>query len=710
MRPSARQASAVCAALGVVLLATVATAGWIRSGDESSARSVAVRAAGSRATSVESEVAALIRQDSDLLRTLSREPSFGEWEALPGTDQTKLAEDAGAAAAFRDEMRVAFGDYAQLFPLAFQTLEFVDTRNARPVAVSTAGAWSLAPTLPATVGAAQQHWFAQVTALKPGAVFVTPPYKDETGARVVTIATPLLRENTHGIVLTTLQLSRLGESMVMASSSAADAVGLVDLRDGSVLVSGNSINPIKPAIAQRAKSLLGTGYASSADFTVGGRTVSAVSAGGSVTSSGGLGWLAVVSDGPLPAAGVGTALSPALRMLALAGLLFLLLAVVTYVRVRREAAEQAAAVRRERDRFAAGMDELTGALARASEGNLATRLDVELGDEVMTGLAASFDQTLESLRELVAQAQVNSSQLNAAATELHAASTQQASSASQQSAVVTETTATIAELAATAEQIAENSRAVADVAERTLATTIEGRDAVEESVSAIEAVSTQVGFIAEVCEGLGEKITEIGDILAIIDELSDQTNLLALNAAIEAARAGEHGRGFAVVAAEIRRLAERSQESTVLIQGIITDISGRARRAVDASAQGSHSVQAVTQQARSAASSLERIASLVGTSTTAAREISSATQQQRSASEQVVQAMAEVSASARQFAAGAKQSASSAREIADLAVRTEMSISHFVTEQADAAEPEDDLVEPADAITERARELEPSAG
>jgi len=137
----------------------------------------------------------------------------------------------------------------------------------------------------------------------------------------------------------------------MASSAAGNAVGLVDLRDGSVLVSGNSIHPIKPAIGRQAKSLLGNGYAGSVDFTVGGRTVSALSAGGGGTSAGGLGWLAVVADGPLPAAGVGTALSPALRMLALAGLLFLLLAVVTYVRVRREAAEQSAAVRRERDRF-----------------------------------------------------------------------------------------------------------------------------------------------------------------------------------------------------------------------------------------------------------------------------------------------------------------------------------------------------------------------
>jgi methyl-accepting chemotaxis protein len=350
-------------------------------------------------------------------------------------------------------------------------------------------------------------------------------------------------------------------------------------------------------------------------------------------------------------------------------------------RLRGVRAVAARHLRAERDRFAQGMSDLTSALERTSTGDLATRLNVELGDEAMSGLAASFDQTLASLRDLVASAQANSSLLNAAATELRASSTQQASSANQQSAVVTETTATIEELAATAVQIAENSEAVAAVAEQTLATTIEGRNAVEESVAAIEAINTQVGFIASACEGLGDKISEIGGILAIIDELSDQTNLLALNAAIEAARAGEHGRGFAVVATEIRRLAERSQESTVRIQSIITEVSSRARQTVDASAQGSQAVHAVTEQARAAAHSLDRIAALVDSTTSAAREISAATGQQRSASEQVVQAMAEVSASARQFAAGAKQSASSAQEIADLAVRTELSISHFVTEQ-----------------------------
>jgi methyl-accepting chemotaxis protein len=95
-------------------------------------------------------------------------------------------------------------------------------------------------------------------------------------------------------------------------------------------------------------------------------------------------------------------------------------------------------------------------------------------------------------------------------------------------------------MSASISQNSENAKVTDGMATKASKEATEGGGAVSQTLTAMKQIAAKIG---------------------IVDDIAYQTNLLALNAAIEAARAGEHGKGFAVVAAEVRKLAERSQEA-----------------------------------------------------------------------------------------------------------------------------------------------------
>ena len=323
--------------------------------------------------------------------------------------------------------------------------------------------------------------------------------------------------------------------------------------------------------------------------------------------------------------------------------------------------------------------DLSGVLARTAEGDLTAVPESRPDDHEMAPLVGAMRSTVTDLRDLVGQLRGGGEQIRASAGELLATAQEHAASATEQSSAVTETTSTIEELAATAAQIADTAEIVARYAEQTLLQAAHGQEAVNASVISMDAIAEGVDSIATRALSLGEKSQEIGRILDVIDDLADQTNLLALNAAIEAARAGEHGRGFAVVATEVRKLAERAQESTGQIQAIVSEIQAETSKTIVASEEGARQVTAGAELARGVAEALDRISGMVNETTRAAREISIATQQQRSASDQVVAAMAQVADVSRQYAVGSRQTAAAASQLNALADDLGTAISRFRT-------------------------------
>lgn len=137
-----------------------------------------------------------------------------------------------------------------------------------------------------------------------------------------------------------------------------------------------------------------------------------------------------------------------------------------------------------------------------------------------------------------------------------------------------------------ADAAAEVSQASRSVTERTSS----GTDKMKAAMDMVERANSSVQSSMTALEHFQQRSEEIGRITGMITEVSRQTNLLALNASIEASRAGEHGRGFGVVAAEIRKLAEQSNQSASDIAALIQSVQQEVQAIVDNMEMGSAEV------------------------------------------------------------------------------------------------------------------------
>ncbi len=330
-----------------------------------------------------------------------------------------------------------------------------------------------------------------------------------------------------------------------------------------------------------------------------------------------------------------------------------------------------AAIKGEKDQLGQAVNLMVGSLreivgtVRDAAGSIAAAAD-ETGAAVhetsasMEEMAASIQQVAGNAETLAASA----ADTGASIGELATSNQQVAANADTLSSAVGQTAASIGQLAETVRQVAAAVEDAERIAHDADAAAHGGSRAVAQTIDGMGRIDTVMVDIVQVINGLGRSSGEIGEIVALIDDIADQTNLLALNAAIEAARAGDHGRGFAVVADEVRKLAERSARATQDISRLIAGIQREADRAIATTQQGQTTIQEGTTLARQAGESLDRIVTSVGEVTTLMGQITRATQEQRTTATEISGAVAHMNLLTVQVSQATREQAEVSEKVA----------------------------------------------
>jgi len=274
-----------------------------------------------------------------------------------------------------------------------------------------------------------------------------------------------------------------------------------------------------------------------------------------------------------------------------------------------------------------GLKDVADLLTAFSQGDLTKRIARDYSG-LFGQVKDSANLTADSLSRVLGEVRAAADSLTDAASQVSQTAVSLSLAASEQASSVEQTSSSIKTMSASIEDNSDNAKVTDSMATKASKEASDGGQAVAQTVLAMKQIAAKI---------------------SIVDDIAYQTNLLALNAAIEAARAGEHGKGFAVVAAEVRKLAERSQEAAREIGELAGNSVATAECAGTLLDEIVPSIQKTSQLVQAIAAASAGQSASVTSIGTAMGQLSSATQRNASASEELAATSEELSAQADQL-------------------------------------------------------------
>ncbi|YCI22804.1 methyl-accepting chemotaxis protein [Paenibacillus sp. Z3-2] len=314
-------------------------------------------------------------------------------------------------------------------------------------------------------------------------------------------------------------------------------------------------------------------------------------------------------------------------------------------------------------------------------------------------LSQDFNHMIKNMRTLISQVDLSTKQVASSSKELtlgaeHTSQAtenitisiqESAAGAQEQQMMLQRTTNSLEEISIGIQRIAESSSTIADSSVDAMELANIGGTAVEHTAKQMNLINKSVNETDVVMRMLDERSLQIGTMLHAITDIAKQTNLLALNASIEAARAGEEGRGFSVVAAEVRKLAEQSNQSSgqisTLIQDMRTDIEqslktlNRVKQDVDSGIQIANETEQqfnkIVGSTNFIAQQTEELASVTQQITASVQEITAGQEQVSNLALQAADNSQNIAASSEEQLASMEQITSLATTLSDMSQKLE---------------------------------------